>query len=586
MEENKIRQSINAYSRSKKGHPYEDYGNKIKITGNEECPVMSCSLRTQYEGRGVYKTIRPHLGGTVGQRTVTSTSSIDPWKMQIDEPRDFVRENHEYTIEGSEWVDTCDTCNGMGENTCMSCRGKGRETCPDCDGRGTEECNTCRGSGYELCPECHGQLFIKCEYCSGHGHITKTRKVQKHVYNYQLQRDELKEVEEKYTDPCPSCHGKGTWRCSRCYDTVGHRGYIPCRKCGNMGYLTCGTCNGKGELVCKTCSGRGKLICKTCEGHRKLLHGIAIGQYLDEETQRRYIGDKRVLDLASKIQLYGTYLLKERGGNLGKNLIPNEPRCNDAIKGFFDNARRSDAQILFQEAKVMRCPMQFITYSLDGQTYTGIIHHDTFYPNGSPIDDYAEGLVEKAERKSKLGSSIDTLNLLDKAETIGADQSKVNRLREKAEQHLDVLYKTGVDIVFWMLALFFTPVLFNFYSNINPVAKWAILSNNPTWSGYKLVAITQCAVFLLAIFILKLALGERDRSGHRFHSIWGYVLAGMGKYLGLSIVILAVLLALNYFGVSILTTIIAIIIGFILKVIVILIVWVILLVKTLIEKIF
>ena len=585
MEESKIRQSINAYSRTKQGHPYLDYGNKVKITGNEECLVMSCSLRTQYESRRVYKTIRPHLGGAVGPHTISDPKNINPWDMQLDEPTDFVKKEDEYAVKGSQWVDACSICSGKGESTCSACQGHGREICPECHGSKKERCEACDGTGFVLCPECHGEVIIHCQKCNSSGTIRYTVREQKYEYNYQTQKNELKFVDVPHTKQCDACGGRGSWRCGRCRNTT-RKGYITCSACGNMGYTTCQTCKGQGELVCDSCSGRGKITCKNCKGHGQMLHGIAVEQTLDEQLQRQYLGDKRVLDLATKIQLYGTYMLKERGEDLKKNLIPSEPKCNTIINDFFDNAERNDAEILFQEAKVMRCPMHFITYTFEGETYTGIIHHDTFYPNNSPIDDFATSLVDKAEQKSRHGSSIDTLNLLDQAETVGADRKKINSLREKAEQHLDVLYKTGVDLVFWLLALFFTPVLFNFYSNINPVAPWAILANNPTWAGYKLVAVTQCIVFLLAIFLLKRALSQRDRSGHRFRSIWAYILVGMAKYLGLSFVILLILMALNYSGFSILTAFFAIIIDWLLKIILTLVVWVILLMKTLVEKIF
>ena len=554
MEEKQIREYINAYSRTREGHPFVDYGNKVKITGNEECPVMVCSLRTQYESRSTYRTIRPYLGGSFGNVTVKNTSDVEPWNMDLEEPQDFTKHDYEYDVEGSLSVKTCDTCSGKGESTCTSCGGKGSDTCPTCHGRKKMDCPACNGSGYQICPECHGEQIISCSKCGGHGTINYKVQEQKYVWDYQQQRQVLKTETVEKTKRCEACSGKGTWRCPTCRNTIEHRGYVRCKQCSNMGYVTCKTCKGNGMLTCNGCSGRGAITCSTCEGHKQMLHGIAVGQHLDEKLQKQYIGDKRVLDLAQKISLYGTNLLKTRSSKLNNDLLPDEPQCNKILNDFMANTGRSDSEILFQEAKVLKCPMQYISYSFNGKSYSGIIHNEVFYPNESPIDDYSKELLDKATRKAERGSSADALRIIDQVEKVGGDTRQLASLREKAEKHLDLLYATGVDIVFWCLALFFTPVLFKFYADINPVAEWAIKSNNTTWGAYNMLPVTQCVLFLIVLFVIRIFAAKRERKNRSYRSIWTYILSGMGKYLLFSAIALAVLVGLNYCGLSIVTS--------------------------------
>ena len=120
-------------------------------------------------------------------------------------------------------------------------------------------------------------------------------------------------------------------------------------------------------------------------------------------------------------------------------------------------------------------------------------------------------------------------------------------------KHLNTLYNLGTDLTFWLIALFVTPFLYNFYSDLNPGARYVFFTNDPTWPPYGWLPDMQCIVFLIALWLIKFLINNEDHSKKRHGSVFTYVLFGMGKYLLIAIGVLAVLLAANYFGISVLT---------------------------------
>jgi len=87
-----------------------------------------------------------------------------------------------FTTEGTEYVKTCDSCDGegeldceycdRGEITCETCDGTGEVTCPECDGDGREmgdgeweDCEACEGTGNDKCPDCGGEGYLSCDNC-------------------------------------------------------------------------------------------------------------------------------------------------------------------------------------------------------------------------------------------------------------------------------------------------------------------------------------------------------------------------------------------------------------------------------------
>ena len=224
MKETRIREAVNRYSRRTSGHPFEDYGGRIKITVNDDCTIYECKVQTQYEDRGTEEKRRPYKGWEVAPRKYFNIHDVKPWALNLKTPSEFVNKKTFIEVGGSAHVEPCSGCSGKGRSVCPSCGGNARKKCPVCGGNYNHlTCNTCGGSGYVICPTCGGSTRICCDKCGGTGTIRRKRQVQKHVWNYNLQRDELKTVEEEYEETCQACHGRGRWRCGTCRDTLEKR---------------------------------------------------------------------------------------------------------------------------------------------------------------------------------------------------------------------------------------------------------------------------------------------------------------------------------------------------------------------------
>lgn len=101
------------------------------------------------------------------------------------------------------------------------------ETCNNCNGRGQETCYGCHGSGETSCYNCSNG-YRTCDSCSnGYVHNTDGSK-----------------------DRCYSCSGSGE---KRCYS------------CNGNGRITCSTCSGRRTLDCNPCAATGYFtITLTC----------------------------------------------------------------------------------------------------------------------------------------------------------------------------------------------------------------------------------------------------------------------------------------------------------------------------------
>jgi hypothetical protein len=80
-----------------------------------------------------------------------------------------------FTTEGTEYVKTCESCDGEGELDCELCD-RGEIECDECDGNGEVSCPECGGDGrqmgdgeWEDCEECDGTGNISCPDCGGDG---------------------------------------------------------------------------------------------------------------------------------------------------------------------------------------------------------------------------------------------------------------------------------------------------------------------------------------------------------------------------------------------------------------------------------
>lgn len=374
---------------------------------------------------------------------------------------------------------------------CSKCGRKGTMICYDCHGLGEKTCSKC-DEGTVTCSECRGAGKTKCPRCNGKGKISES------VWVPELNRYVTRDRE------CPN-------RCDH--------GYIRCGKCNGRGSWSCPDCGGKGKTTCKNCNGDGIITCSGCGGKKDNLYYYNIDQSLIFHGAFDCVYDSRlgrIPELVGRKSHTGTVAFALTGENPGRNLIPEDREISSHLDSLIDSAKSKcnrDKTILFQEAKVLVVDVKYIEYSFNGNTYCGAIAYDRFYAGNSPIKEYTDKMVKYS------GSTID-----------------------------------GIHLMFWTLALSVTPFLFEFYSKINPVLPFAVKTNDPDWNMYNALPITQCVIFLFALWFVRMKLLRKDYSSLRYGTVWGFLGAGMLKLLLPALGVLAGLLLLNYLGLSLLTT--------------------------------
>ena len=374
---------------------------------------------------------------------------------------------------------------------CTTCGRKGQMLCWECHGMGKTTCPDC-DDGTVTCSECRGNGKTKCPRCNGKGKISES------VWVPELNRHVSKNVD------CPN-------RCDH--------GYIRCSRCNGRGSWTCPKCGGKGKLTCRNCNGDGMVTCSGCNGKKDNLYSYNIDQNLIFHGAFKCVYDSRlnrIPELTGLQSHTGTVEFAKTGEKLGHNIFPEDREISSKFDSLISSAEAqcsNSKRILFQEAKVIVVDVKYIEYTFNGNTYYGAIAYDRFYAGNSPIKEYTNKMTKYSG-----------------------------------------LTKDGIDLMFWILTLFVTPLIYEFYSKLNPVASFAVTTNNPDWSRFDLLPIVQCIIFIFAIWYVRRRLRKKDYSALRYKSIWGFLGAGMLKLLLPALGILVALLVLNFFGFSAITS--------------------------------
>ena len=516
----RVRRLINEYASRSEGHPFGNYGDDIILRKYELSPVYSVHLQSQYDIRNVKDKQYPYKGGDVYTRKYYKPSDVDVWNYDLLTTDRFVHKGESFEVPGSHHVERCSRCGGSG-----------KVNCPDCGGSGDQPCST----------------------CNGNGQIKKTRQEQRHT------------ADKVYSD--------------------GHReavyNYVDVTY-----YEKCSNCGGSGRVNCYKCGGDGKVTCSVCEGYGRNVHCYAIDQKLENKLSADYFFDanvQKVAELVDKIKFYdkkvwkkadfmgsergeyfGSKLFSLRRNALSEDCFTEEDELASALGSFIGEhagVTGSSCHMLFQLAEICRTDVWWVEYTYNGRSYDGCIAagedgKERFYAGVSPITELADKWLREAKKMVGGVGTVKARNLLDNVEKLhvyGRDTQK-GGIQGKVDTHLNTLYNMGNDLMFWLIALLGTPFLFNFYSELNPVLRYAHFINDPAWKPYGWVPAVQCILFLVLLFAAKRIVNINDHSKARHKTVFGYVFTGMGLYLLVAIGILAVLLGLNYLGLSAITS--------------------------------
>ncbi len=261
------------------GAQYSDFGQAIKIESVVQIPTHVVQFDTMYEHRKKYfRSV--HLNDQTkptGKRRIFKLSEINRWDFKMKPlPEAWNSQTASVMVTGSDYIDTCDTCDGDGRVSCTVCHGKRKHNCYDCKGHGEVKCTSCHGTGKLTCVYCHGRgqtgSSTTCSRCGGSGHVTQSG---------------YSDTSQGWTT-CSSCGGRGkrdtTHSCNACRGT----GKVDCASCRGNGKVPCKTCDGTGIVECEKCHGRGTVICKHCNGKGKVVKYIRVEQKYIPQTRVWY----------------------------------------------------------------------------------------------------------------------------------------------------------------------------------------------------------------------------------------------------------------------------------------------------------
>ncbi len=545
-----IRSLVNAYSRTTDNERFRDYGDDIEVVDCTPWQITECRVDSQLDHREVVEHEQPYTGSRISPFTVSSPSQVDRWAYEITSLSKgrFQDTTSHLTVPGSEHTKTCHTCHGEGKVDCPTCGAKGYYTCPSCHGSGMQQCSSCHGSG---------TISKPCSSCGGKGGRNVKRNRQKQVARQYYSSGKTvwryEYVNEPYDawEACISCGGKGH------HDST-------CGHCHGAGNVTCQRCKGNKVVTCHTCSGNKKVTCDTCEGYKELLHSLRIMQTLEKHSDHQlYINHDywdEIEPLPWREQCRTESVFEKVDTALAHDLYTENDDYNDSFNEFLDAHVKLESQrchIRFQRAAVTRFHFHRVEYKFNGKTYTGYILGSTFYPVNSPIIEYASELIKGAESNLKHRSAVGARRKLKEAEALNVEGTSVaiQKLLQKVNAHLNVITQLGLKIMFWLVALFATPLVFQYYDAINPVLPYASFVNRPDWFGYDLLPVAQCLIFLFFLKLSKVGSSQTDYSKHDYSHALIYFAHGMGKILLAAVVIFALLAAVNYLGLGIITSI-------------------------------
>ena len=153
------------------------------------CRCYKLLLKTQYEKRDVAR--RSEKVGNLVLKDVRQARSPN---VQVEAPKGFENQTHEFRLQGSERIEPCSECRGKGSKTCPMCHGRGKQSGPPCGFCGGSGWRTqsrsvhkpgggfrtemvrvsCTCGGFRrttTCVNCHGTGKAICHHCAGSGNV-------------------------------------------------------------------------------------------------------------------------------------------------------------------------------------------------------------------------------------------------------------------------------------------------------------------------------------------------------------------------------------------------------------------------------
>lgn len=382
-----------------------------------------------------------------------------------------------------------------------------------------EDCNHCHGNGRTVCHSCHGKTPTACAKCHGTGLVT-----------------------------CHQCHGMGYFyyeghkvTCPLCAENHGTPSYAH-----RPGYLRC-DCQLGGKAACRTCHGSGYETCSVCKGVGGYECHYEIVRDITTKSRSEFVCDPRVAKVQKSAILAPVF--KSTDQQLGGGMYPQDPECSATLATICTAMKASgDGTVVLQEAVVEKADACWCQYEYEAEFYEGIVCNGVFTPlhNDSPVEKWRRKKIKQAQILNGFGL-CGIANVID---------SKVRGGNYKIGTKLGRVFATGFNFAFWALLLIGTPLVFWFYHQLDPVATWAYVANNPDWFCFNYLPYVQAAIFMMAlVFGRKAIWGCIDLpTDHELGFPLAAFLAGALQMVLPAVGFAAVFAGLNYLGLALVTT--------------------------------
>ncbi len=341
-------------------------------------PITYITTETMYETRSIYEKRVPSSNIPTSASRIYSASEFNVWDLHMaDIPKGFANQNFIMTVEGTDLLEDCTTCDTNGQVRCYDCS------------RGTVTCDSCSGHGNLYCGVCGGYGESNCSYCGGTGYTTRHE-----VIGYD--NDNIAIWDDVRYD-CNCLFGK-----------------VTCNNCGGSGSVTCGTCDGSGDVVCSRCGGSAWIDCYDCNGMGFFLNTVEASQDFVVNQNRLIVTN---YNLASNYPNANIEITAEENSQL-LGSVTQEKRITDIPwKQFVSEeslnafSMEEDGQALLQQeynAVSMHQPIRQriniyqknlldIEYKINNTTYHLLVDdgNGTYYEDISPLDNIVTEMLKE-----------------------------------------------------------------------------------------------------------------------------------------------------------------------------------------------
>lgn len=267
-----VRARLSEWAQSLPHHPYQDFGERVKLVRVQQCHSYRLSFATHLDERAL-QVIRKPCRDKAGARATHTKARLDMWRFALPVGKPFAEADFpDRMVADSRTVTTCDGCGGKRRVTCDKCDGARKFRCSPCHGGGRVTCGTCSGAGRQSCSRCAGRGRSVCSGCLGRG------------------RQQFGFGENAVVQICGFCAGSGSQPCYNC----GSSGQRTCSSCSGSGRRSCSPCSGSGEVTCSECSGGGEINCRPCKGHGAFEEFVTLQRKLLCHLRASFVAHPRV----------------------------------------------------------------------------------------------------------------------------------------------------------------------------------------------------------------------------------------------------------------------------------------------------